>query len=117
MYTCGECGWTGDRPDEGALDLYDYVQGCEGRPVCIPIGTCPGRNGVDDEDYTCGAPIFEPTALAEFDLIPEMLAVLERLYFQHRDIGPTAIKVIGKARRLGWSPHRMRTSIDLNLKG
>lgn len=116
MYTCGECGWTGNNPNAWEHDIYQYIQGSEGSVMCIPIGTCPA--GSDDEDqFPCGASIFEPTALAELDLIPEMLAVLERLYFQHRDIDPTAIKVIGKARRLGWSPHRRRTAIDLDLKG
>ena len=108
MYTCGECGWTGDNPDPWTYNLHDYVQGSEGGLVCIPIGSCPGK---DDEECGCGASIFEPTALAEMDLMTEMLAVLERIHFRHRDLGPALVNTIGKARRLGWSAPRTRSPI------
>ena len=110
MYTCCECGWKGEKPDEWTHNLQSYVQGSEGGLVCIPIGTCPATG--EDNDYICGASIFEPTALAELDLMTEMVTVLERIHFQHRDLGPAIIDVIGKARRLGWSPQRRRSLID-----
>ena len=109
MYTCGECGWTGDDPGEWTHNLHDYVQGSESGLGCIPIGSCPAE--AEDGDYICGASIFEPTALAELDLMTEMLAVLERIHFQHRDLGPALVNTIGKARRLGWSAPRTRSPI------
>jgi len=109
MYKCEECGWTGNNLDQWEHNLFDYVQGSEDRLMCIPIGACPGK---DDEEYNCGASIFEPTALAELQLMTEMLSVLESIHFQHRGLDPAVIAAIGKARRLGWSPQRMRSPID-----
>jgi hypothetical protein len=110
MYTCCECGWKGEKPDEWTHDLHNYVQGSEGGLVCIPIGSCPAET--EDGDYICGASIFEPSALAELDLMTEMVALLEKIHFRHRDLDPAIISAIGKARRLGWSTHRRRSPID-----
>jgi hypothetical protein len=110
MYTCKGCGWTGDNPDQWEHDLNDYVQGMGDRLVCIPIGSCPGK--AEDGGYVCGASIFGPTSLAELNLMTEMLTVLEKLHFQHRDLDPAIISAIGKARRLGWSPRINRSYID-----
>ena len=109
MYTCCECGWKGEKPDEWTRNLHNYVQGSESGLVCIPIGSCPAET--EDGDYICGASIFEPSALAEMELLREMSTLLEKIHFQHRDLGPALVNTIGKARRLGWSVPRTRSFI------
>ncbi len=109
MYTCGECGWTGDNPDAWSGDLKDYCQGNEYMLMCIPVGSCPAE--AEDGDYICGASIFEPSALAELELLREMSTLLEKIHFQHKDLGPALVNTIGKARRLGWPAPRTRSPI------